>query len=237
MADAIPIPTDPRFQDLRGRRFGRLRVTAYAGRRNARHYWLCRCRCGLTTTVRGSHLLQKLIESCRCLQKERLAASHRTHGKAASAEYRIWCKMIQRCCNPKAKEWARYGGRGIKVCRRWRHSFANFLADMGPRPSAAHQIDRHPNNDGPYRPGNCRWATRTQQARNRRSNRLVELDGERRTLTEWAERFERNPLMVQKRLNRGWSPHDALVVPPGGKGNGRFRKGENARTRRLSRTR
>lgn len=96
------------------------------------------------------------------------------HGLSGDPAYRIWCLMRQRCRDPNRKNWADYGGRGIRVCDRWENSFENFLADVGPRPSRAHQIDRYPNKDGDYEPGNCRWATRTEQQRNKRPQKRAE---------------------------------------------------------------
>jgi hypothetical protein len=92
---------------------------------------------------------------------------HTTHGLTRTIEYNSWASMIQRCTNPRSKKFHCWGGRGIKICERW-YSFENFLADMGPRPSIQYSLDRFPNNDGDYEPGNCRWATRSQQAKNRR---------------------------------------------------------------------
>lgn len=100
---------------------------------------------------------------------------HATHGhtrKSITPTYRAWVNMRTRCENPKATHYADYGGRGIKVCDRWK-SYENFLADMGEKPSRAHELDRYPNNDGNYEPGNARWSSRTDQCRNRRTNRAV----------------------------------------------------------------
>jgi hypothetical protein len=98
----------------------------------------------------------------------------RSHGLSKDPAYRIWCQMRQRCRDTNLKNWPDYGGRGIRVCERWENSFQQFIADVGPRPSAAHQIDRFPNNDGNYEPGNCRWATRTEQQRNKRAQKRSE---------------------------------------------------------------
>lgn len=101
-----------------------------------------------------------------------------------SPEYSAWKGMRRRCYNPASARYADWGGRGIRVCDRWLHSFANFLADMGPRPSGDHSLDRWPDNDGDYEPGNCRWATRSQQQCNKRvpADASVMLDGHRRWL-------------------------------------------------------
>jgi hypothetical protein len=117
--------------------------------------------------------------------------------------------MITRCCNPNQKAYKNCGGRGVRVCRRWRASFAAFLEDVGPRPSPRHTIERI-NNSGHYEPGNCRWATRGEQARNSRRNRLLTVRGETLCLAAWAERLGLKRSTVSARLGRGWSPRDAL---------------------------
>lgn len=167
-----------RFIDLTGRRFGRLtvvrrvedRVTP-SGRRIAQ--WLCYCECGGQCVVQGWNLSRGLTRSCGCYAREQHVKRGQTmnlkHGhnrrKAVSPEYQSWRSMIQRCENPNAYDYARYGGRGITVCERWRSCFENFLADMGPRPSPQHTLDRiDPNRN--YEPGNCRWATKAEQSRN-----------------------------------------------------------------------
>jgi hypothetical protein len=106
-----------------------------------------------------------------------------------------------------------YGGRGITVCDRWRESFENFFADMGERPSTKHSIDRYPDNNGNYEPGNCRWATDIQQARNKRTTRYIEYNDIKLPLVEWAESKGIKPATLKKRLRCGWSIEKALNAP------------------------
>jgi len=136
-----------------------------------------------------------------------------THGHAArgahSLTYKSWRAMLDRCGNAKHEHYANYGGRGIMVCERWQ-DFEAFLADLGPRPSRAHSLERE-DGDGNYEPGNVRWATRTEQARNRRTSRVVEMDGEKLTVAEWAERYGLARQVVVSRLERGWDLRRALT--------------------------
>lgn len=127
-------------------------------------------------------------------------------------EYRCWDRMLTRCSNKNDKSYKNYGARGISVCERW-HKLANFIADMGPRPSRKHTIDRI-DNDGNYEPGNCRWATRLEQGSNKRTNRFLNIGGLRMTLTEASRRFSISEATVRQRLKRGWS-EDEAVLPLG----------------------
>jgi hypothetical protein len=154
-----------------GQRFGKLVVLSTFMRGD--RYYTCACDCGATTDVRRTHLLRGMTQSCGCLRIKHglLRNGVRPDGEAS------WRGIKSRCENPNDKSFRHYGGRGISVCERWSRSLADFLADMGPRPSRAHSIDRIDVN-GNYEPGNCRWATPTQQARNQRRTVLNEESAE-----------------------------------------------------------
>ena len=118
--------------------------------------------------------------------------------------------MIDRCFNPLHKKYARYGGRGIVVCPEWRSSFEVFLKYMGERPTPLHSVDRYPDNNGNYEPGNVRWATAKEQARNTSTNRLITIGDRTLTVSQWAEEAGKDMRLVIERLNRGWEPRRAV---------------------------
>lgn len=128
-------------------------------------------------------------------------------------EYRAWTDMKTRCYNSRFKDYKLYGGRGIKVCIEWLHSFVRFYSDMGPKPTPAHSLDRWPNQDGNYEPANCRWATPQEQARNFKRNRKITHSGKTQTLGEWASETGIKREVIADRLNRGWPEEQALTVP------------------------
>jgi hypothetical protein len=129
-----------------------------------------------------------------------------------AAEYHAWRMAIARCHNPKAQAYPRYGGRGIRVCARWRNSFKAFLDDVGKRPSPRHELDRINNNRG-YEPGNCRWVLRWENDRNRRSNHYVTYNGQRRLLLELCEEKGIWPDTVRWRLRKGMTVELAIDTP------------------------
>lgn len=134
------------------------------------------------------------------------------HGMSATSEHCIWRSMLNRCTNQKHRDWHTYGGKGITVCEQWK-VFANFYADMGPRPSPKHSIDRI-DPSGNYEPGNCRWATAKEQARHFSRNRMLTHEGVTRPLVEWAEITGLKRKTISDRLDTGWTVEAALTTPP-----------------------
>lgn len=129
--------------------------------------WICKCHCGNIVTVSTSYLKTGHTRSCGCLQRSIVGNLNRSHGMSGTSTYTSWKSMLTRCYNQNILEYKNYGGRGIKVCDRWRYSFENFFTDMGAKPSSAHTLERD-NVNKDYSPENCRWATREIQSRNTR---------------------------------------------------------------------
>lgn len=152
--------------DLTGNVYGRLTVIERA--ENYKHYtcWLCKCECGNEAVVRSSDLRFNKTKSCGCLRKEFAQKLNNKHGKSKTTEFKIWKGINQRCNNKNNKSYEDYGGRGIKVCKRW-SKFENFLVDMGEMPPKKHSIERIDVN-GDYEPSNCKWASVIEQSRNHR---------------------------------------------------------------------
>jgi len=206
-------------KELSGRQFGRLTVTrsALPSSTSGAHRWYTNCECGKADhVVSARNLLMGISQSCGCLRMEKMQAASTKHGYAhdgcVSPEWHAWATMIQRCYNRNNPAWSRYGGRGISVCDQWKDSFPSFIRDMGDRPGPGYSIDRIDNN-GNYERDNCRWATSTQQNRNRRSNRMIEYDGRSLSLAEWAESYHIPYSTLSARLKRGWTVSVALSVP------------------------
>lgn len=196
------------FQDLHGKRFGRLVAVRFIGHHEGRreNYWECACDCGKTHIASGATLRKGATKSCGCIRVEATTI----HGKSTRPEFSVWKGMLSRCGNPSTNNYANYGGRGISVCDRWRESFAHFLADMGPRPSTNHSIDRI-NNDGNYEPGNVRWATRIEQSHNSRQIRSITAFGKVWHLRQLAAHYGINETTLASRLRTGMTPEAACI--------------------------
>jgi len=202
--------------DITGARFGRLVVLhrdCVLHRKSGGTVvkWMCQCDCGTKMSVRSGCLRSGHTTSCGCLQRDRAREAQTVHGQSGTKTNWIWQSMIARCHNPNSQYFHNYGGRGIVVCERWRNSFQAFLEDMGDRPKGT-TIERI-DNDGNYEPSNCRWATRTEQARNMRSNRLVTYNGEIRCVAEWAEILGIGEATIRYRLNKNWPIEQVMTKP------------------------
>lgn len=209
-----------RVKNLTGKRFTRLLVLGYAGQFHSRAFWHCLCDCKSYAKVEGIKLRSGHSRSCGCYKNSLTAARSRTHGLTVNRQkpriFRLHSDMLTRCYNPNATRYSDYGGRGIRVCERW-HAFISFYMDMSDPPSAEHSIDRI-ENGGHYSCGKCeecvenewpmnvRWATRTQQARNKRNNRLLTHNNE----TLCAERTGLPSRKICSRSRAGWSDSEAL---------------------------
>lgn len=212
-SSAPTITLHPHARNLAGSVFGRLTALRPVGVDKRRHVlWECRCACGETAIIPSLSLTTKNTQSCGCYRRETV----RTHGQSGSSPnptrtWRIWQGMKQRCGNSNNPDYANYGGRGITVCAEWIGSFEVFLADMGPCPSTQHSIDRKDNN-GPYSPGNCRWATKAEQEHNKRTNHFITWNGQTFCVTEWAERLSMPLGTLFGRIAK-WGPERALSTP------------------------
>lgn len=188
--------------------FGRWSILSISGK-----WATCRCVCGTERRVNSYSILSGASLSCGCLQREVLGDIRRTHGRSKTFEHRIWIGIKTRCYNENHKSYQYYGARGVKMCDRWRDSFENFLLDVGESPSKKHSLDRV-DNGGDYEPGNVRWATTKQQARNKSANRILTFRGETRPMCEWAEILGMSRNMIETRLDRqGLSVEEAFTRP------------------------
>lgn len=193
-----------RYIDLNGKVFGRLTVMHFDKTVGSRAYWKARCECGTMKSIRGESLRSGVIVSCGCFHKDNMRELFSTHRQSKTPEYWTWIYMRNRCENPNHVSYKNYGGRGIKVCTRWR-KFKNFIADMGRKPSTKHSLERI-NVDKGYAPSNCKWATLKEQARNTRRNRRITYQGKTLTVAEWAEVTGYGDETIRGRAARGLTP-------------------------------
>lgn len=207
------------FMDLAGQRFGMLLVLHTVGKnRFGNTIWQCRCDCGTEVAVLAGNLRKGNSTSCGCARRVTCAKRLTTHGLDGTPEHGVWLGMIRRCVDQRRPEYPRYGGRGITVCDRWRHGEGGktglecFVADVGPRPSPTHSIDRYPNNDGNYEPGNVRWAVAEDQANNRRSTKLITIGGRSQSLARWVREVGGNYNSINNHIDRGMPPAKALGI-------------------------
>lgn len=209
-----------RKRPVPGQKFSRLlvveeRLIQSHNWRTRKTRYFCKCDCGAFVEVEAYRLVSKHIKSCGCLKSDtarKSGQSMRIHGYAQNGkripEYMTWVRMRRRCENPESQDYPNYGARGIKVCESW-YKFETFLKDMGRRPGKGYCIDRIDNN-GNYEPENCRWATIKESNRNKRTIRLLIIDGVQKTLPEWSDESGTHQETIRSRLRRGWSHKESV---------------------------
>ena len=202
--------------DLTGNTYGRLQVIGRNSKKDtsgSRSYWDCVCECGNTVIVHRANLTSGRTQSCGCLHREIAVTSGTKHKGFGTRLYRIWTNMHTRCTNPKNKNYARYGGRGIQVCSNWSNfePFRDWAMSNGYDESLT--LDRKDNN-GNYCPENCQWTTQKRQANNTRKTLLIEWNGEAKPLSDWSEQLGIPRQALRKRIrNRKWSVEKAFTTP------------------------
>lgn len=206
---------------LLGQSFGAWRVVSFYGKKGSKYAWNCICKCGTRREIISHDLTSGHTRSCGCMKASLTSRALKKHGHVTtrtkgkkSKTYVCWQNMKKRCYNPNSVGYENYGGRGIKVCDRWKDSFENFLADMGEAKDGL-SIERIDNN-GDYEPQNCRWATRKEQRRNTRACKPVNLGDPfgSKLLIDHCKDLNSDYEMVKNRVCIGWEPEHAIFVPP-----------------------
>lgn len=192
--------------DLTGKRVGHVTIVRLDKTRTGKgagRFWVCRCDCG-AISVRKTAQARRRGSCVRCINVR--------HGCSRvgnwTAAYKAWMGMKARCNNPNSVHYLRYGGRGIRICPRWR-KFENFLQDMGEPPASHGYSLERVNNDRGYSPRNCRWIPKEEQARNRRTSRFIVFNGRRQILADWAREFNVTSMTLWKYLDRGHMMEEA----------------------------
>lgn len=190
-----------------GEKFGRLTAVSFSHMTGTHQVWNFLCNCGSIKKIRIDDIRLGKTKSCGCLKKELMKNKFKTHGMSGTKIYATWCAMKERCINSNSKDYNNYGGRGIKVCKKWL-MFENFYNDMGKCPKGK-SLDRVDNSKN-YIPYNCRWSTNKEQANNRRNNHLLTFNGETKTVVQWANKLKVAPDFLYRRIYRGWSVERTL---------------------------
>lgn len=196
--------------------FNRLTALCIDERQNGREHWLFQCVCGRIMSMYVHNVRRGNSRSCGCLREDTPNSGWMRvrHGESSppTAEWNAWAAMMSRCYILSAGNYGRYGGAGITVYESW-HVYENFLDYMGRMPESGMSPDRYPNGEGDYEPGNVRWATKRQQAQNRKTNHLLTIGDRTQCLVEWIRESGIAEGTVYGRIRRGW-PTERLFEPP-----------------------
>ena len=207
LTSTVAVMSSAHALSLTGERFGRWLVLSKAHKnQRGEIYWNCRCDCGVEKAVRANLLTTKQSTSCGCYHRDAVTI----HGMSLSPTWKSWDSLWQRCCNPNAPDYNNYGGRGIKVAPEW-SNFTRFLADMGERPEGT-TLERKDVN-GNYESSNCKWATPTEQQRNRRDAIRLTLNGVTKNVHDWAEQLGIPVTTLKSRSGARWPDHRVLTTP------------------------
>lgn len=206
----------PRKLDLSGKRYGRLIAIRESDKKSKSGHimWVCQCDCGNKKIVSSTHLVNGAIRSCGCLLRETtIERNHQEkvkHGMKNTKIYAVWNGMKQRTMNPNSKQYKNYGARGITICDEWRDSFESFYKWSCENGYEENLTIERVNVNGNYEPSNCKWATKKEQANNRRSNRIIEYQGKKLTVSQWADELGIPYARLEKRFEKGYSIEKAL---------------------------
>lgn len=200
--------------DLSGQIFDRLTVVKRGKNNGSRATWICKCICGNKALVTGKSLRNGTTRSCGCLNQENkpLLKHGYTQNRQRPPEFNLWLNIKRRCLDPNDKAYKNYGARGIEMYQEWIDDFGAFFEYVGSRPTPEYTLDRIDNSKG-YEPNNVRWATRAEQNRNKRTNRMLTLNGKTQCLKDWANELGENENFLRSRLNKGMSLEDAISKP------------------------
>ena len=204
------------YKDITGQKYGRLTAIKYVYTKNKKAYWLCKCDCGNEVIIAYSSLKSKNTKSCGCLKheyaKKYYSNLNKTHGMTETNLYKKWLGIKTRCYNKGVHGYKNYGGRGIKVCDEWLHSFENFYDwAIYHGYSDGLTLERIDTN-GNYEPDNCKWITNLEQQNNKRNNRYIQYGAEKHTIAEWSRLTGINKNTLRDRLNNNWNIEEILEI-------------------------
>lgn len=203
MSNTTKVKLSEKQKEVIGKTFNFLTVVGRVVDKTGKgRIWKCSCCCGKIIFLTSQKIFNGGNKSCGCKKKELTSKANKTHGLKGRPEYNIWCGMKRRCLSKTCQQYGRYGAIGIKVCERWL-SFENFISDMGFRPSLKHSLDRYPNKNGNYEPGNCRWATPSEQCNNRKNNLFLTYKNQTKSMSQWAHEYKIHSCSIQQRLAKG----------------------------------